>query len=394
VPLLLNPDAYRAGYRQPEKWGGKSRLPGSTTISFGMNRTRSIAVNGRFLSQPITGVQRYAHELLSALDRLLSAGEVEFVPVTVFTTHGTKALPQWSALNVRPIGRFSGQLWEQIDLAFHARGQLLFTPCGGAPIAQRDHVLTIHDAGTFSTPGSYTRLYRTYYNFLETILARSARHLVTISQFSRHELSRHLRVSEEKISVAPSAAEHVLRFGEDPSVLSRHGLRSGGYVLSVASGNPNKNLRGLIDAARFFESAGLCLAIAGGTNSAIFSDGAPPGRTVKKLGFVNDSELRTLYENAACFVLPSFYEGFGMPPLEALTLGCPVVVSRAASLPEVFGSAATYCDPYSSEDIARQVIRVAGGDHPSREDAAKHASTFTFEKSARIVWSILLDALH
>jgi glycosyltransferase involved in cell wall biosynthesis len=358
-----------------------------------MKRTRSIAVNGRFLSQPITGVQRYAYEMLSALDHLLSTGAVEAVPVTVFTTADTKKFPEWTALHIRPIGRLTGQTWEQIDLPLHAHGQLLFTPCGGAPIVHKQHVITIHDAGPFSTPASYTPVYRTYYKALQRILARSATHLITVSEFSRQELSKHLHLSRERITVTPLSGEHILRNERDPSVLARHGLRPASYVLSVASRNQNKNFHGVVKAASHLGSSGLRLVIAGGSNSVIFDRSDSGGGVVTELGFVNDAELRTLYENAACFVFPSFYEGFGLPPLEALTLGCPVVVSRAASLPEVFGGAATYCDPWSPEDIAKQISRVAAGQHPTREEAVEHALQFTWESCARKTWSILLAAL-
>jgi len=99
--------------------------------------------------------------------------------------------------------------------------------------------------------------------------------------------------------------------------------------------------------------------------------------------------LRSLYENAACFVFPSFYEGFGLPPLEALSLGCPVVVGRAASLPEVFRDAAVYCDPYSPEDIAHQIARVLEGEHPGRPAMLNHAARFTWETCARKTWEVV-----
>jgi glycosyltransferase involved in cell wall biosynthesis len=114
---------------------------------------------------------------------------------------------------------------------------------------------------------------------------------------------------------------------------------------------------------------------------------------VKSLGFVNDNELRTLYENAACFVFPSFYEGFGLPPLEAIAVGCPVVIARAASLPEVFGDVAAYCDPYSPLDIARRISYVLQGERPSRESLWARAARFTWEDCALKTWSILLEAL-
>jgi glycosyltransferase involved in cell wall biosynthesis len=353
----------------------------------------SITVNGRFLSQSITGVQRYAYEILTALDALLGARAIEPVPVTVLVPSDAKNLPSWPSLRIRKVGRFTGQLWEQFDLPIHARGSLLFTPCGGAPIVHKRHVITIHDAGPFSTPQAYTAAYRNYYKMLQRILARRAVHVVTVSEFSRQELIRCLRIPERKISYVWLSGEHILRFDRDDTVLAKYRLTPGNYILAAGSRNPNKNLHGLMQAFVRLPASEVCLAIVGGSNSTVFAASLDFADSVKELGFVSDAELRTLYEHAACFVFPSFYEGFGLPPLEALTLGTPVIVSRAASLPEVFGETATYCDPHSPEDIARQISGVLQNKAPHREAAIRYASQFTWERCARQTWDILLHAL-
>ncbi len=349
---------------------------------------RSIAVNGRFLSQPVTGVQRYAFELLNALDSLLDAGSIEPVPLTVLVPPDAVNLPQWPSIRIQRVGRFTGQLWEQLDLPIHAHGTLLFTPCGGAPIVHRPHVITIHDAGVFSTPTAYTVAYRNYYKALQRVLSATASHILTVSEFSRRELIAALHLPAAKITAIPLSGEHILRCRPDEGVLPRNGLRPGRYIVGVGSRNPNKNLKGLIDAAAFFPPSSLELVVAGGGNRSIFSDEQIASARVRSLGFVNDNELRALYENAACFAFPSFYEGFGLPPLEALTLGCPVVVSNAASLPEIFGEAAAYCDPHSPEDIARQIQRACEGGNADRERRYARASSFTWNACARETWSI------
>src|ERR1700743_384802 len=139
---------------------------------------RSIVINGRFLSQSVTGVQRYALELLRSLDQLLSIGELQPAPVTILVPASVGPLPSYSFLQIKQIGRLNGQPWEQMELPRFARGSLLFTPCGGAPIFHRPHVITIHDAGPFSTPHAYKALYRNYYKPLQRHLARSASHII------------------------------------------------------------------------------------------------------------------------------------------------------------------------------------------------------------------------
>lgn len=114
------------------------------------------------------------------------------------------------------------------------------------------------------------------------------------------------------------------------------------------------------------------------------------------MGYVSDAELRALYEHAACFVYPSFYEGFGLPPLEAMACGCPVIVSNAASLPEVCGDAALYCNPCSPEDIAEK-ISLLMADPRLREDlrqkGLERAKQFTWEKCARETFAIIEKVL-
>ena len=196
---------------------------------------RSITVNGRFLSQPITGVQRYAYELLSALDILLSTGALEPIPVTVLVPKDAGELPFWSWLRVRKIGHFTGQLWEQFDLPLFARGSLLFTPCGGAPLTDKPQVITIHDAGPFSTPEAYSGVYRNYYKTLQKILSHTAAHVITVSEFSRQELITHLRIPGEKISYTWLSGEHIFRCDADDAVLGKNALSPGRFVFAVGS---------------------------------------------------------------------------------------------------------------------------------------------------------------
>jgi glycosyltransferase involved in cell wall biosynthesis len=164
-------------------------------------------------------------------------------------------------------------------------------------------------------------------------------------------------------------------------------------VLAVSSQSRHKNLRLIVEAMRILGHRDWVYVLVGGSNTRVFgqqSDGCTLG--VRSLGYVTDGQLRALYEHAACFVFPSLYEGFGHPPLEAMACGCPVVVSRAASLPEVCGDAAEYIDPADPKDLAMTLERVLG-DEDLRRDLSRRgeaqARRFSWGRTARQVLEIL-----
>jgi hypothetical protein len=147
-----------------------------------------IVINGRFLSQAVTGVQRYAHELLREIDLILADRLSNSGSVEVLVPPNLRTYPTYKSLALRKVGRLTGQLWEQLELPFHCRGKLLFTPCGGAPLLHHAHVVTIPDAAVFATPHAYSRRYGAWYRWLHTRMARNALRVITVSEFSRSEL--------------------------------------------------------------------------------------------------------------------------------------------------------------------------------------------------------------
>jgi glycosyltransferase involved in cell wall biosynthesis len=166
---------------------------------------------------------------------------------------------------------------------------------------------------------------------------------------------RHIGCRSSEIELIFGAGEHVLRSPADPRVLDRLGIADRPYVLAVGSRTLNRNFRGVLEAAALLADLKVRVVAAGGTDAHAFGSVPLARDALISAGYVTDGELRALCENATCFVFPSFYEGFGLPPLEAMHCGCPVIVSDRASLPEICGGAAVYCDPDDPADIAQQL---------------------------------------
>ena len=307
--------------------------------------TSGIACNTRCLISPLSGVQRYTMELLAR-----------------FGDAVTPCAPS------RRLSAVRGHLWEQIVLPRRTHGSLLWSPANTGPLAVAEQVVTLHDMAALEHPEWVSRKFAALYGYLLPRLARKVRHVLTISQFSKERILACTGIAEQRVTVIANGVD--ARFApaselEQAEVRGLLGIGDRRYVLSLGSLEPRKNLSTLLQAwqrlaDRLPSDVWLVLAGAKG-NEAIFRhvpslDSVPP--RVLLAGHVEDRLLPALYSAAECFVYPSLYEGFGMPPLEAMACGCPVVVSRLASLPEVCEDAAAYCEAGDPCDLASIVRRL------------------------------------
>ena len=359
-------------------------------------RNISVPINGRFLTQETTGVQRYAIELVKALDRLVGEADSAVEPYTFELISPRGKLQQDLGLEnipVRQVGRLGGHLWEQLELPRHVRGRILLSLCNAAPLAKRNQIVTVHDAAVFANPQNFSFRFRAWYKLLLVGLGRMAARVATVSSFSKKELVHYCKIPEAKLRVTLEGGEHVLSMPADETILRQQALEQKSFVLAVSSLSPNKNFQAVVRASELLDDVGFDVVVAGGTNPRIFSrSGQSLPSSVKHVGYVSDGELRALYEHAACFVYPSFYEGFGLPPLEAMTCGCPTIASETASMPEVCGDAVLYCNPNDPSGIARK-IRQLMGDGRLRENlrakGLQRARRFSWESCARETVSVV-----
>jgi glycosyltransferase involved in cell wall biosynthesis len=343
---------------------------------------KKIYINGKFFAQRVTGTQRYAREVLRQIDELAAEENYRNLTFEVLIPRSAVLVPRYSNLHIRTVGRLHGTAWEQLELPRYCRDHLLLTLSGGAPIFHSRNVITIHDAAVFAAPGGYSMAYRIWYRSLYRRMARTAVHILTNSQFSRSEIVKWCGASPEKITITYLGSEHLSYVRADLSVLRRLGI-SGVYVLAASSHNPNKNFARISQALGYLASKGIGVVIAGGRDRKVYAEQKGLVSGICTLGYVSDEKLKALYENAACFVFASLYEGFGLPPLEAIASGCPIVVSRVAALPEVFGGVAVFCDPYSAEDIGRAVEQALQSPPASPDELRQFAGKYSWRTCAR-----------
>ncbi len=344
-----------------------------------------IFVNGRFLTQPMTGVQRVAHEVTEALRTRYGSRLSVLGPAR-------GAVPD--AARATRVGRNAGQFWEQIDLPRHARSGILLNLGNTAPLAHRRQLVMIHDAGIFSTPEAYSRKFRAWYRFLQGVLGRNGTGIVTVSEFSKSELVRNLNLEPANVHVVRPGTDHMARLAADKEILTRYGLRQDGFVLVVGTLAVHKNLAALNVLAEALAARSMPFAITGTAGGAAFSAKGPARLPTPALylGRVTDEQLKALYENAACFIMPSLYEGFGLPAVEAMMCGCPVIAADIPALRETCGNAALFCNPRAPEDIAQVTLALLDNAPlraQMRELASRHSSGMTWQRSADTLANII-----
>jgi glycosyltransferase involved in cell wall biosynthesis len=353
----------------------------------------TVYINGKFVAQPTTGVQRFARELIVATDRLLSTGHwrshAELV-LLVPSGRVIEPIPSLHHIRVKELPAERLHIWEQLKLPLASRGSLLVNLAGSAPLFKRQQICTFHDAAVFDVSNAYSAAFGHWYRFLFRVQSSICRRILTVSEFSKQRLCHHLNLPESAIGVVPNGADHVTHLSQDDSVIEKFSLMRRRYLLAVGSNNPSKNFSMLMAAfGRVRYKNDISLVVVGGGNNAVFASGESNSgidSSIVQVGRVTDGQLASLYAHARAFVFPSIYEGFGIPPLEAMSFGCPVLAARSASIPEVCGEAAVYFDPNDVDDVAR-MLEVVISDEQDLDGLIMagyaRVSQFTWDQAAR-----------
>ncbi len=330
-------------------------------------------VNLRTLGYRITGVQRYLLSLLPHMPAELNS---------VRPSHALQGI--------------KGHIWEQVYLPTQLKSRLLWSPGNTGPIGVSRQVLTVHDAASLDHPEWFDRKFALWYAALLPRLMQKVCAIVTVSHFSKERILRLTDVKPERVHVIPNGVDKRFRPVDSKTVtqVKADFELNSPYILYVGSLEPRKNLRILIEAWRLGAFDGATLALVGATGhlfQQLEFGSIPDG--VRLLGRVEDEGLPALYSGAMGFVYPSVYEGFGLPPLEAMACGCPVAVSDIPAHREVCGGTANYFDPFRLEDISAKLewlLRLDGASRASVvEQGMRRAALYNWETAASQTWRIL-----
>lgn len=305
-------------------------------------------INGRFLTQNMTGVHRYAYEICCALHQLGVNFKVVAPKGGVLETYDCP-------FELIEYGRLPSHFWEQISLPIfmykHYPKAILVNFTGVGSVFYKKNICTIHDLSFLENPAWFSYVYYQLYRNLLPIVARKSLKIITVSQFSKSEICKYFGVKSDKV--------HVVYNAVSSKTLNQHQqVTKENYILSVASIDPRKNFVRLLKAFQQVKTKGYKLLIVGKKNQKIFkklelsTDNLP---NVHFTGYVSDKRLAEYYAKATLFIYPSLYEGFGIPNIEAMSNGCPVLTSDIPPHVEVCGDAAYYFDPTDEKDMAEKI---------------------------------------
>ncbi len=346
-----------------------------------MDLCNDVVVNTRSLSAGLTGVQRYTAELCERL-----AGRIAGI------------------CPARPLQGVKGHLWEQFRLPALVRSRLLWSPANSGPIVMTHQVVTIHDVAVLDHPEWYNPRFAAWYRWMTPRLVRRASYIMAVSEFTKRRLIDVTDVDEARVIVVPNGVDDRFspRSPEEVAIAqAKLAIPSSSYLLSVATSEPRKNLAGQLAAwsrcvPHLPSNAWLVVSGAKGKEH-VFRDSqlsnVPP--RVHFTGYVPDEDLPALYSGAIGFLYPSFYEGFGLPVLEAMASGIVPIVSKATAPEELAGDAGIAVNPHDHESIASAIIKLVkevGWREELSRRATKRSSTFSWDRSAEMTWQVLQDA--
>ena len=345
---------------------------------------RTVYINGKFYIGVLNGVHRAADRLVRELDILTAEPRYADLDLRLLLPRRANWSPQLG--RIRKVEQRFGhhQAWEQFILPWRSAGGVLVNLANLAPLAHRRKLSVIHDAQFLISPESFPLRFRLGYKVLTPLIAATSDRVLTVSEYARETLAAFKVSPLDKTVVIYNGADHILQVDPQVDIHKRLGLANRPYALLFGNAAVYKNVQVVFEA---FDRgcAGIRLVVLGASRKTLEAAGLSPPAGAVFAGGVDDRELRALYESALCLLFPSRTEGFGLPPVEAMLCGCPVVASPAGAIPEVCRDAILYADIFSPDDWVEQIVSLQT--EPDRRKAKvlagyRRAASFTWRAAA------------
>ena len=344
-----------------------------------------ILINGYFLCRKITGIERFAIEITARLDKLSHPGEISLI-----IPGNCPFVPDYSNIKIiRYKNIIPHILWQMIYLQtflFFNKKYIIFD-FGNTCLPFFPGIIFLHDI--------YCKLFpQDFYNFKDTIIrlyncwqyrliAHKARHIFTVSNYIKNQLLNTYKINPDKVSVVYSSLDHFKNIKPDYSIYNEYPLLAKPFYFLLGSLSKRKNLNWIIEYAK--KNPDSIFAISGVSLPTVkintLNKNIPDN--ILLLGYLDDEKVKALMEKCKAFILPSYYEGFGLTPLEALSCGTKIIVANAASLPEVYGDAAHYIDPFSTDINLDELLK------QNIKNPKKILKKYSYDNSAEQLYNII-----
>jgi glycosyltransferase involved in cell wall biosynthesis len=352
---------------------------------------KKILINGDFFCRRLTGIERYAYEITIRLDKISKPAEIGII-----APNNTQNLPEFSNLTlIRHKKNIKSHLWWQMltlqwFLITHREYTVL--EFGNTCLPFAPGIVFLHDIYCEFFPEDFTskrdKIIRLYNKWQYRLIAKKAKKIITVSNFTRNQIAENFNVDPGKISVVYSSWFHFKTIQPDYTVFEQFPALVKPFYFSLGSLSKRKNIKWIIDYAR--KNTDSLFAISGTSLPTVKADELDNSvpQNIILLGYLDDSKVKALMTRCKAFILPSYYEGFGLTPLEALSCGAQIIIANAASLPEIYGNTAHYIDPYNTDVDLDQLL----WEPVEKPDSI--LAQYSYDKAAEQVYNLIHENIR
>ena len=346
---------------------------------------RKVVINGDYLAfATFAGVSRFATELVYELDNMVDGQGIELVCPSY-----TKNIPILRNIKIVWHGEEQIDRWKHISLPKYIKKEnaILVDLTQAFPLSVRS-ITCVHDCIPELVDTAYSGLKGKWIKrpvklLQRRIILRRSCHILTVSEFSKKDLMRIYKLPTNKITVVNNAWQHITKIDYDDSIIDKNAVLSDrDFYFTLGSRVPHKNLEWIVAAAK--ANPGDQFVVSGENKYCLGFENKTFPKNILFTGYISDGEIRSLMRKCEAFILPSFYEGFGIPPLEALAEGAEIIISNASCLPEIYGNSAHYIDPNDYENVNLDEILSC-----PVENSSKTLEKYSWKKSAETLYKVI-----